>query len=616
LATQVTGTELPSDASRVLETPSFVQDAERAAEALLVADGSERTAVEAEPLEVTPAPGTLHVQCSAAHNGLVLPGLSVTVDSHDSARGATDFDGRVSLAVPSGVALKLRVRAGGFTSAYQQRAVPALQAGEQRELLVQVNLLETEICYVRVLAHETRQPLPGAIAMASIRSKPVAQADADGIFAVPFKSSGTPYLMVRAPGYAFETVVLRAGCDSRADACVVLLQRTAQVVVQLRDSSAHNWESYSVRCTDLRFEPGIYGLIDASDRTGVVSGNSKNDSPFITVAMQCDALGVARLADVPTNVALRLAVYYLGKEIPLRLAPLRLAPNELRTLVVELDSGCQVRGRALDQHGQPAANLRLRLNLWVDEAKLNSPVGVWNDIVASEDGDEQGRFVFNGLTPGRWVIVPSSDPFQKEFVRDGKLYPLFERPYSNAVAATPVVFEILPGMRVLELDLSIQRGLYIVGRVLDGAGKGNAIVCGLQSDREILAYTHADGQFSLGPLEPGTFQLWTSDTLPPASFAGPIAAAAGDNEVRLELRPAATLSVQYAGQESSARLKLFVGGVPVHNLWIDARTPYKLTAPPGALRLEFTPAGSSTARVRTLEVSALEEREVILRDED
>ena len=572
----------------------------------------------------TQDPATLIVRVVDRRTARGLAALPVSIDTLEQTRTRTDIQGLATLQVPPNVEWRLRVRPNNYHTVYEQRSVPPLAPSERREILVEVSLMERESFFARVLDGETRQPVPLAKVFAGREPVALASSDAEGVFDIPVSSEGSVMLSVKAAGYADASLRTRQGCDSRGEACELLLSRSAVLTVRLQGTTPDSWPQYSVSCSSP--SQVVSGVLF---EMGMGSGGDPAPRSFV-----CDEQGVARIDGLPSDQALVVRVSREAKLLPLRLPSLQLAPGESRELVVDLDSGCQLRGRTLDPSGVPVGKVSIWLMPLIPDANQVAGVLDGNRTSASTTSDENGRFVIDGVAPGAWQLSPAAGILQTVGeVRSGpsqeSLRLVFPARVREPGAATesgarddvaPWIQDIVvpAGPRTFDIDLTVYCGRFIHGLVVDAEGKAaqGVSVFAYDGGEQASAVTDAAGEFELGPLGPGEFQVWARDVFNSRGFAAPQAAAVGARDVLLELRPAGRLRLLYGGAAPLARYAVFQGKVAVARGTLQRGAGVHLQLPQGQLVVEITPEHSTQHLVREIELSAGDERELTLRDDE
>ncbi len=156
--------------------------------------------------------------------------------------------------------------------------------------------------------------------------------------------------------------------------------------------------------------------------------------------------------------------------------------------------------------------------------------------------DDQGRFQFPGIIPGRWklyVVAPGHEPYYSDY------FPCFG----------------------LQSRLVIQDPGTLAGRIVDSAGRPRAKVKGMAHLGEPSGYSDEEGysyrmQYKFTSNEEGTFQI---DAMPPASYAFSL------NDAALVLSSPNTTAVVTSGGTAQVELAVQTGGT-LYGRVLNAKT--------------------------------------------
>lgn len=149
----------------------------------------------------------------------------------------TTSEGTVEFELPSGVALRLfaHTSAGDFGGA--ERRLEPLEAGEPRELVLELASGPDRVVHGRVLDEATSEPLAGARIEIQEEQQRAQESDADGRFVAHVRSWKNPRLEVRLAGYSRGTSPAFVGHDTPAEALEVRLTRGANLTVRVLGGS-------------------------------------------------------------------------------------------------------------------------------------------------------------------------------------------------------------------------------------------------------------------------------------------------------------------------------------------------------------------------------------------
>lgn len=498
-----------------------------------------RSAVAAEP---APEPGwaLLTLRARAVEDGAALPGVSLTLraEGEPEVEGeawtwlggsagetpVTDAGGSAHLRVRTGVALEVYAWFKGVDSR-THAFVAALSEGEERELELSLATRHDVTVLGRVVELESRAPVMDALVQCVDTSERTnaegrrealhdvlaeSRTNARGEFQLSAPSWKLPHGRVIAEGYGVELFSLERGHETRADERVVELRRSARVDGQVQ--ADEDLQGFVVRA---RVEG--WPLTRRQGSASVYVGEWTLDAAV-------DAQGAYSLEPLPADVDVKLELRQGTALIQERAAPLRLAPGERATVDWSVGRGTTVFGSAvLAGSAEPLAGHPIWLLPAADQGGLlRKDAGFTAETTTAEDG----RFRFDDVGPGTWMVGPA--PVREEW----------EPAKPDEVAAAPVTFVLQEGLPRADVRLEVHRGLFIEGRVIDADGK---------SVRKAYVNAHSDGagvwlytstvarRFRLGPLVPGEYTLQANASGIGTSESEPVTARPGARDVVLQL---------------------------------------------------------------------------------
>lgn len=252
--------------------------------------------------------------------------------------------------------------------------------------------------------------------------------------------------------------------------------------------------------------------------------------------------GVAWLEDLPTHVALEVAVFGEGKLLRRLEEHVVLEPGELRELEIRIGSGCTIHGVAITPGGTPVAGL----SVWLLAARGSRETRIYESAdaahaLARRTTDAAGAFLVEDVGVGRWYVGLAP----KETLL-GPLVPL----------ARLVTVE--QDQRRMDVELTVHRELFIRGRVFDPEGK--LVERAMVSTDSGIRQEASRGEFELGPLAPGEVHLVASATRNGVlRHSERVLAHAGDMNVVIAFRAPGSISgrcVDRNGKPHAARARL------------------------------------------------------------
>ncbi len=127
-----------------------------------------------------------------------------------------------------------------------------------------------------------------------------------------------------------------------------------------------------------------------------------------------------------------------------------------------LENGIQPHGRVVDADGKPLVNVWVNARPAGDRKNIPSHIAVAEQLDRSATTDEQGRFSLAPLPPGKYVVVPTTDP--DENVRGRQSLPL-------PAAFVNREFDINAASELDEIELRAVPSHAVTVQVVDSRGK-------------------------------------------------------------------------------------------------------------------------------------------------
>jgi hypothetical protein len=386
--------------------------------------------------------------------------------------------------------------------------------------------------FARIVDGESGAPLAG-VRVARIDGGPFgepgafadAPSDASGSVRLRFPSRGRSFARAELAGHSTAYAQLETGHGSPATSATLLLFRAAALEL-------HATDLRGITHADLRL------MVTYETRNLLQSGFGfvGRDDPELET--RTDALGTAVLEDLPANVPIAARLFD-EDELLREEHGLRLEPGERRILEWTFGTGCRIEGLALESDGRPAADVVV----WLlpDDGDLNVVPQRKDEMVARTKSHADGSFVFHDVGAGSWYVCArpperGDDP----------------APEARALRIAPlaVPLAVLPEQERASVTLTCWRGLYVGGRVLgpDGSAADGCYVSGLfvvpRGARFVVYGTAHGGEFSLGPLVPGSYEVRASSTGGAFSDSEPVTVEAGTEDIVLRLGSGASVTVE------------------------------------------------------------------------
>ncbi|MBI5432250.1 MAG: carboxypeptidase regulatory-like domain-containing protein [Planctomycetes bacterium] len=240
--------------------------------------------------------------------------------------------------------------------------------------------------------------------------------------------------------------------------------------------------------------------------------------------------GRCELSDVAPNVPLDIEVSRDGQIVLQREQVVTLEPGETRELELSIGSGATIEGVVQDTAGRAIAGA----SLWLVKSEYDALAYLrrYNEPNATTVADADGRFRFERVAAGKWKLGPAPVDAYRAKVDESMLAPL------------PILVEVSPDATVVEVTLVAHRGLFITGSVLDDEGK-RVWKISVQAHAEPATFLNTtsdeNGDFVLGPLAPGEFELQAGEHDDEFAAGEVVTARAGERDVVLRVVPAAIL---------------------------------------------------------------------------
>lgn len=434
----------------------------------------------------------------------------------------TDANGRVEFLIPENVPYQLWVNTEAQRASSDQVEIPAMRAGEERTIEVELSTFLDERTYLRVVDGETGLPLVDAIVtLQGLRDLRLSTDDGGR---TEFATATWRDDVVRVEREGYPAVLQRPGdCKDPSSPCEIQLLRAATLDARVTDSTGKSLAGVQVRVSD---DGGWLGEV-------------------FTRSAKTDADGRCALEGLPSRRRLELELRQEELSLPSIARPfvrreheaLVLEPGERREWTGTVWDGVALEGSIVDESGVPQP--QFEVCLLPEELSYRSVEHLQEEFDSGQAflavSDQGGHFIFERVPPGPWWLRPG---------------PNDDVPPAEAAAGGSVTVRIVRGESPPPVTLTICRGLYIRGRVVRPDGSSHkpdgTMTClvGAQSS-EFWAHTYAnkEGEFTLGPLLRGEYLLSASGG---ADFARsePLAAQAGTDDVVLRLRDAGSLVIR------------------------------------------------------------------------
>ena len=414
--------------------------------------------------------------------------LAIRADSGDwgdpFATLESDAQGRAAFEVEPGKAMELEIQQLLEPLSSDQRQIPALAPGEQREVRIELaNALDLHY-WARVVRDEDGARLPFVHATLVYRNPigdaPIRQslvADGEALIEIHTATWKDSVLLVELDGFAQASARVVPGHETSERAFELRLAGAARLKLLVTNPAGAPLPSLTVRATAAAYE------LSQSDFWFDDAEHVR--STFNAVS---DANGRATLSDLPSRVDIELSVLE-GEAVLMReRVKQRLDPGQEREVTLVVGGKATLFGRAIDQDGIAVAGEEL----WLvkPDTSMGMTFRTWTNASARRQTDTEGGFEFKDIAEGEWWVGPGIDAAMSSIPSSPFA------PYGQRVV-------IPPGAGRAEVVLHVWRGIYIRGHVRLASGEP-AVGCNVLTQATDMDHT---GFLSTKSIEEGAFEL-------------------------------------------------------------------------------------------------------------
>ncbi|MFN0244440.1 MAG: carboxypeptidase regulatory-like domain-containing protein [Planctomycetota bacterium] len=565
------------------------------------------------PFEFSSATGALGARVVSSIDGepLAHARLQLTAsrpapesEAHDAREGFvrfayTDVSGRAEFPLEPGLSGELSVVEPWTDAPLASRAVEPLMPGERRELVFELDEGRT---FGRVVRCDGATPVAGARVRAlTTNGEPrrfeqdppeyelgATATDLDGRFVLRHSIASAPFLRIEAAGLGSVRATLSRSRGTDSMPLAFCLDATATL---------------RARAVDTHGMPLVARIEAVAQSSRAQSRLELASEPDLVDSLTCqtNADGTCELTGMPANLLVRVRASWRGEASRSADRYLALKPGEVRELRWTFGSGCHIEGRVLDADGLPIESRAVILQPRASQHAHVLHGNFGTGTLASTDAD--GRFAFEQIPAGAWWIGVAPTRGAEEMI------------------ALPEPIDVALDDRTRSVDLRLERGFFISGRVLDPFGEPvdqRMIEADSESGRcSAIARSDEQGNWRVGPLLAGRYRLssvrrWPSmgerdDRSTEKSFAAaePITISAGTSDVVLRLRTPGRI----LGDVSDARTGVACDA-SVMIVGPNASSTERVTTREGRFEIPLLAPGvydivASTADMRTGRVSAV-----------
>jgi len=453
----------------------------------------------------------------------------------------TDGEGMADIQVPAGIDLLVSAQGEGARAGNATLPVVALAPGERREVTLLVASGPDLVFCGRILDRDSKAPVANA-QIVPIDAREGGQEDVvvsrgDGSFQIDLRSWLAKALQIDAATHGRALVRIVPGHETPARALEILLDRGASITARVLRADGSGILGHTVALRASAFD-----LVRPSgawiDGVGTTSWESVSGAD-----------GTAHFPSLTAGAPLNLMVLEGTTEVWSIVQPIVLAPGEARTIDCRIESGAQIVGRAREADGRPAEGVEI----WLAPARAaEAAFFMYLDSTSARRTkvDANGSFRFDTVPVGNWSVGPG---------------PSAERDPASDPAPVAQHIVIAPGLPEILVDIVVERGVLISGRVLDPAGRPAAFAWiqawRIGTAQHIDAHSAPTGEFQLGPLVAGE---WALSAAASGSFvkSNPVTVAAGARDVVLRIAAGSTLSARILDAQGAPVAGVKVSAMP------------------------------------------------------
>lgn len=450
----------------------------------------------------------------------------------------TDEHGLAELDVPAETLLIVDGLSEAGRAGTLSTQVAGLASGERRELVLELPTGDDMHFFGRLLAREGRAPVVAArlqVITVTSRWRPVGESstaargvderptevksDANGRFEISTASWKLPHLDVEALGFARAYVIPAAGHETIDSELVILLDQAATIDARVLDKGGAG-----IRSVKIRLETESYRLAHP-DIASMRALLSLSDPYWESTT---DGSGRSLMEELPPGVPLKATLSPPVGAPQQEPVPIVLQPGEVRLVGWKIGGGCELSGTVVDQTGSAVTGIMLWLRR-PERGRRYPEAYDEKEVLARATTDAEGRYRMSSAPAGRaWLGAAPSRRASRE----------------AAVAPVADLLEIPEGAESLVHDLTVHRGLFITGRVIDPDGvavtKGH-VMARSGEDLGLGSQVNPRGEFGLGPLVPGTYRI-SAMSYDGHARSDESTASAGEGDIVLKLHAGGSLS--------------------------------------------------------------------------
>jgi protocatechuate 3,4-dioxygenase beta subunit len=401
------------------------------------------------------------------------------------------------------MAFVVRVRGPDWLDGETEVEVAALADGEHRELTIAVPIGGDTTYHGLVIDRTSREPCAGVSVdlIEDGKTLHTTSTDLAGHFQIRLRFENDLELRLHVDQFGEVLGRVERGHETPDDAGVFVLGRAAALIGTVTTQEGRPLSDAEIFVSGFRehmFQPPNLFALPSRIRPGL-------GEDAIKWSVRTTASGGYSIADLPSAIPLHaVAVREVDRLATGWVEIGALSPGEERRLDLRAGPMAELRGRVVDQEGEPAR----ALTLWLVAAKRAGDRYLLRAVDEQEGSvvtDEDGSFAFEEVLPGEWLVGPEPGPAETGFeALFGSLFGGAAEQGEHGFAPWGTYVDIRLGEMEHKLDLVLARGLYLTGRVIDDQGKpargANVSARTTHPGVSRAARTEEDGTFAIGPV--------------------------------------------------------------------------------------------------------------------
>ena len=488
----------------------------------------EATSPAVESKELTT--GTLLFEAVAREDGRPLAGVAAMpevngtalVDYESSKELLSDERGELRCEVPAHQPIHVQAWGEGEPAGLAVLDVPPLEVGEVRRVRLELPTAIDRHFFARLVDEESKSPIAEARIVAK---RPTgfdgvieeAETDFEGVFELRVPSWRTAYFNASLPGYGRIAFAAADGHASRERALELTLPRAATLEGRVELAGQR--------------PAGLRVALEASG-WDVQRPRPEQSIFFLPEVWTAEVREDGRYRLEGLNAGARYEAKLLAEGRAVREAPetVVLESGETRVLDWRLGFGTKLRGELVDQEDLSVADAEIWLvaTRWDDARRF---YGYDSNEAAKVRTDATGRFQFDDVEPGKWLIGPGASP-------------------TSRLAPWAIVIDIEADQASRQVALKTWRNLALRGTVVDPAGApvlGISVTVDASDGGRRSVSSDENGRFEVLGLREVEYTLTAGGMDKGHARSEPVTLRPGEEEPTLRLAPGGAIRGRVLG---------------------------------------------------------------------